>query len=398
MPTMRSNDRLDNLIPEITEWRRDIHQHPELGYDVQRTAGFVADKLREFAIDEVIEGLGRTGVVGVIKGRSVNSGKVIGLRADMDALPIVESSGAPWSSVTSGSMHACGHDGHTAMLLGAARALADSRDFDGTVVVIFQPAEEGGGGGLAMIQDGLMDRFGIQEVFGLHNMPNLPVGEFAIRPGPLMACADEFDIIVQGRGGHAAMPHVCVDPVVVSSHIVLALQTIVSRGVKPTDPLVVSVTTMEVTGGAYNVIPQAVHLRGTLRAFDEDVRLASKERVIEIAQQTAGTFGATAMVDYRDGYPPTVNHEKQTAFAVEVAAQVVGQDRVDPQRPPMMGAEDFSYMLNERPGAFIFLGNGSSANLHHPQYDFNDEAIRYGCQYWTTLVSSAMPLSSSPVA
>lgn len=392
---MRNTDRLDNLLPEITEWRREIHRHPELGYEVQRTAAFVADKLRGFGVDEVIEGVGRTGVVGIIKGRAQGSGKVIGLRADMDALPIVEDSGAPWSSETSGHMHACGHDGHTAMLLGAARALSDSREFDGTVVLIFQPAEEGGAGGLAMVEDGLMERFGIQEVYGLHNMPNLPVGEFAIRPGPLMACADEFDIVVRGRGGHAAMPHVCIDPVVVASHIVLALQSIVSRGVKPTDPLVVSVTTVEVEGSAYNVIPQCVHMRGTLRAFDEEVRTMGKQRIIDIATRTAQVYDAEAEVDYRDGYPPTVNHVEQTGFVVEVAGKVVGQDKVDPDRVPMMGAEDFSYLLNERPGAFMFIGNGPSANLHHPQYDFNDEAIRYGCQYWMTLVSESMPLSAA---
>lgn len=390
---MRTTDRLDNLLPEITEWRHEIHRYPELGYEVHRTASFVADRLREFGVDEIVEGVGRTGVVGVIKGRTNQSGKVVGLRADMDALPIAEASGAEWASENPGSMHACGHDGHTAMLLGAARALADSRDFDGTLVVIFQPAEEGGGGGLAMVEDGLMDRFGIQEVYGMHNMPNLPVGEFAIRPGPLMACADEFDIIVKGRGGHAAMPHVCVDPVVVASHIVLGLQSIVSRGVKPTDPLVVSVTTLEVEGGAYNVIPQSVHMRGTLRAFDDEVRVQAKQRVTDIACNTAAAHGAMAEVDYRDGYPPTVNHASQTEFAISVAGRVVGQDKVDPDRPPMMGAEDFSYMLNARPGAFIFIGNGSTANLHHPEYDFNDEAIRYGCQYWMTLVSEAMPVS-----
>lgn len=390
---MQTPDRLHNLLPEITAWRRELHRHPELGYEVHKTAGFVADKLREFGVDEVVEGLGRTGVVGVIKGRGQRSGKVIGLRADMDALPIVEATGAEWASESNGMMHACGHDGHTAMLLGAARALADARNFDGTVVVIFQPAEEGGAGALAMVNEGLMDRFGIQEVYGLHNMPNLPVGEFAIRPGPLMACADEFDIVVKGRGGHAAMPHVCVDSVVVASHIVIAAQTLVSRGVRPVDPLVVSITTVEVEGGAYNVIPQTVHMRGTVRAFDEAVRLQAKAQLIHIAQQTAAVFGATAEVDYRDGYPPTVNHEKQTEFVVGVARDIVGYEKVDPERSPMMGAEDFSYMLNERPGAFIFLGNGPSANLHHPEYDFNDEAIRYGCQYWVNLVDASLPVS-----
>ncbi len=389
---MRTTDRLDNLLPEIVSWRREIHENPELGYDVHRTAKMVADKLREFGADEVVEGIGKTGVVALIKGRSQDSGKVIGLRADMDALPINEATNAEWASKTEGKMHACGHDGHTAMLLGAARALADSRDFDGSVAVIFQPAEEGGAGGLAMVEDGMMDRFGIQEVYGMHNMPNLPIGEFAIRSGPLMAAADEFEIVVNGRGGHAAMPHVCIDPVVVASNIVLALQSIASRGTRPIDPVVVSVTTMEVEGEAYNVIPQQVKMRGTLRAFDEEVRLTSKQRVIEIAEQTARVYGATSDVVYRDGYPPTVNHEEQTAFVVDVARDLVGEDKVDDDRVPMMGAEDFSFMLNERPGAFMFIGNGESANLHHPEYDFNDDAIRFGCQYWLNLVDASMPL------
>lgn len=389
---MQTPDRLNNLIPQITEWRRHLHQHPELGYEVHETAAFVASKLREFGVDEVVQGIGRTGVVGVIKGRSQKSGRVIGLRADMDALPIFEKTGLQWTSNNTGSMHACGHDGHTSMLLGAARALADSRDFDGTLVVVFQPAEEGGGGGLAMVEDGLMDRFAIQEIYGLHNMPGLPVGEFAIRPGPMMACADEFDIDVNGLGGHAAMPHVCTDPIVVASHVVLALQSIVSRGVRPIDPLVVSVTTIAVESVSYNVIPQTVNLRGTVRAFDEDVRLLAKQRIGDIARSTAAAYGAEAEVRYRDGYPPTVNHVAQTDFAVNVAQQVVGENKVDAERAPIMGAEDFSYMLNERPGAFIFIGNGDSANLHHPEYDFNDEAISTGCHYWMQLVSSAMPL------
>lgn len=390
---MGTSDPLDNLLPEIIAWRRHLHSHPELGYEVHETAAFVADKLREFGADEVVEGVGRTGVVGVIKGRVETSGKVIGLRADMDALPIVESSGAQWSSVVEGRMHACGHDGHTAMLLGAAQAMSASRNFDGTLVVIFQPAEEGGAGALAMIEDGLMDRFGVQEVYGLHNMPDVPIGEFAIRPGPLMASADEFDIVVEGLGGHAAMPHLCTDSIVVASHIVLALQTIASRGASPTDPLVVSVTTMEVDGGAYNVIPQTVRMRGTVRAFKETVRVEAKKRINEIAQKTAAVFGATAKIEYRDGYPPTVNHNEQTEFVVDIARKLVGHDKVDSDTHPTMGAEDFSYMLNARPGAFIFMGNGESAGLHHPEYDFNDKAISVGCQYWMQLVSTAMPLS-----
>lgn len=390
---MGTSDPLDNLLPDIIAWRRHLHSHPELGYDVHKTAAFVADKLREFGVDKVVEGVGRTGVVGVIKGRVDTSGNVIGLRADMDALPIVEQSGAEWSSVVEGNMHACGHDGHTAMLLGAAQAMSESRNFDGTLVLIFQPAEEAGAGGLAMVEDGLMERFGIQEVYGLHNMPDLAIGEFAIRPGPIMACADEFDIVVTGLGGHAAMPHLCTDSVVVASHIVLALQTIVSRGVSPTDPVVVTVTTMEVEGEAYNVIPQTVHMRGTLRAFEESVRTDAKTRLNDIAKKTAAVFGATATVDYRDGYPSTVNHSRQTAFVVDVARQLVGNDKVDSNTQPTMGAEDFSYMLNARPGAFIFMGNGSSAGLHHPEYDFNDDAISVGCQYWMRLVTTAMPLN-----
>lgn len=391
---MRTANPMDNLLPEVTAWRRHLHQHPELGYEVHKTAAFVAEKLREFGVDEVVEGIGRTGVVGVIKGRQSDSGKVIGLRADMDALPIVEASGAQWSSTVDGCMHACGHDGHTAMLLGAAHAMAASREFDGTLVVIFQPAEEGGGGGLAMVEDGMMERFGIQEVYGLHNMPDLPVGEFAIRPGPIMAGADEFDIVVQGLGGHAAMPQHCTDSVVVASHIVLALQSIVSRNVAATDSLVISVTTMEVDGAAYNVVPQTVHMRGTVRSFDEEVRLNAKQRLIDIAQKTAAVFNASATVDYRDGYPATVNHEAQTEFAVEVARRVFGEVKVDDDCPQTMGAEDFSYMLKARPGAFIFMGNGDTASLHHPEYDFNDDAISVGCQYWMQLVSAAMPLNT----
>lgn len=390
---MRTTDRLDNLLPEITGWRREIHRHPELGYDVHNTARFVVDKLREFGVDDIVEGVGQTGVVGVIKGRQSTSGKVVGLRADMDALPITEATGAAWASETPGLMHACGHDGHTAMLLGAARALADSRNFDGTVVLIFQPAEEGGAGGQAMVKDGLMERFGIQEVYGMHNMPALPVGEFAIRPGPLMACADEFEVIVHGRGGHAAMPHECIDSLYIASHIVIAAQGIVSRQANPVEPVVLSFTTMEVDGEAFNVIAQTTHMRGTLRAFDEQARQQAKDTLVHLCQQTAQAFGGTAQVNYRDGYPATINNAEKTDFAVEVARSVVGHDKVNPAREPMMAAEDFSYMLNERPGAFIFLGNGDSKGLHHAQYDFDDEAIRFGCQYWINLVGASMPLS-----
>lgn len=389
---MRDADSLDNLVPQITEWRRDIHQHPELGYEVHRTAAFVAEKLRSFGIDDVVEGIGRTGVVGVINGCGASSagGKTIALRADMDALPIEESSGVPWTSGDVGKMHACGHDGHTAMLLGAARALADARDFDGRVVVVFQPAEEGGGGGQAMVQDGLIDRFGIDEIYGMHNMPGMPVGDFALRPGPLMACADQFDIHIEGVGGHAAMPHTCIDPVVVASHTVLALQSIVSRTLRPTDPMVVSVTSIQSGPESYNVIPQHIHIKGTLRAYEEEVRVMGKRRIHEIVEGTAALHGATATVSYEDGYPPTVNDADKARFCADVARSIVGDKRVDDDRTPVMGAEDFSYMLNERPGAFIFIGNGDSASLHHPNYDFNDDAIAYGCRYWLALVEQSL--------
>ena len=390
-PPMSAVDRLDNFLPDVTEWRRDLHRHPELQYELPRTAAFVAGKLREFGVDEVHEGIGRSGVVGLVFGRSRRSGHVVGLRADMDALPIIEASGAEWASTSVGRMHACGHDGHTAMLLGAARALADSRDFDGTVALIFQPAEEGGAGALAMIEDGMMERFGIERVYGMHNLPGLPVGQFAIRPGPIMACADQFDLTVTGRGGHAAMPHLGVDTMVVACEIVVALQTIASRSVSPIESLVITVTTLAVDGDAYNVIPNEVRLRGTVRAFDESVRLLAKRRIGEIAAGVATAHGATAALDYEDGYPPTVNDADETAFVAEVARAVAGSERVDADKEPTMGAEDFSYMLNVRPGAFIFCGNGDSASLHHPEYDFDDEATRHGCAYWLTLVEKALP-------
>ena len=391
---MSATDRLDNVLPDITAWRRELHRHPELQYELPRTAAFVAERLREFGVDEVVEGIGRSGVVGLVHGRRRDSGRVIGLRADMDALPIVEASGVAWASESAGRMHACGHDGHTAMLLGAARALADSRDFDGSVALIFQPAEEGGAGARAMLDDGLMERFGIERVYGMHNWPGLPVGEFAIRSGPVMACADQFDLRVTGRGGHAAMPHLCIDAMVVACEIVVALQSIASRNVSPIESLVISVTTMAVEGDAYNVIPNEVHLRGTVRAFDESVRLLAKRRIGEIATGIAGAHGASAALEYEDGYPPTVNDAEQSAFVADVARAVAGEAGVDTTREPTMGAEDFSYMLNVRPGAFIFCGNGDSASLHHPEYDFDDGALRHGCAYWLTLVEKALPLSA----
>jgi hippurate hydrolase len=386
-------NRIADLHGEITAWRRDIHAHPELQYDVHRTAGTVADKLKGFGCDEVVTGIGRTGVVGVIRGAKrdggAGDGRVIGLRADMDALPIEEANDFPYKSTVPGKMHACGHDGHTAMLLGAARYLAETRNFAGTAVVIFQPAEEGGAGGRAMVQDGLMERFAIEEVYGMHNYPGLPLGQFGIRPGPLMASADRLTIEIEGRGGHAARPHISVDPILVGAQIVNQLQSIVSRNVDPVDAAVISITVFR-AGSADNVIPQTALLRGTARSLTPEVRDLLERRLHEVVEGTARLYGATAKITYKRDYPVTRNHERQAAFAASVAAGVVGQERVDADFPPVMGAEDFSFMLNARPGAFIFVGNGDTAGLHHPAYDFNDEAIPFGTSYWVKLVETAL--------
>ena len=383
-------NRLADRTDEIAEWRHDLHMHPELQYDVHRTAASVADKLKTFGCDEIVSGLGRTGVVGVIRGRKNSNGRVIGLRADMDALPIEEQTGLPYASTTPGKMHACGHDGHTSMLLGAARHLCETRNFDGTAIVIFQPAEEGGAGAKAMIEDGLITRFNIGEVFGLHNYPGLPVGSFAIRPGPIMAAADRIRIEIEGVGGHAARPHKSVDSVLVGSAIVNALQQIVSRNVDPIDNAVVSITLFQ-AGATDNVIPQTALLRGTARTLVSETRDLVERRVKEVAEGIARLHGATATVHYRRDYPVVVNHADATEFATEVARDVAGADKVDPAVPPVMGGEDFSFMLIERPGAFIFMGNGDSANLHHPSYDFNDKAIPFGASYWVRLVERALP-------
>jgi hippurate hydrolase len=388
---MPVTNRFADLLPEITEWRRDIHTHPELQFDVQRTAGIAAEKLRAFGADEVVEGIGQTGVVGIIKGRSTNSGRVVGLRADMDALPILEATGVAHASVTEGKMHACGHDGHTAMLLGAAQYLCETRNFDGTVAIIFQPAEEGGGGGREMVNDGMMDQFGIQEVYGMHNMPGLPVGQFALRPGPLMAAADLISVEIEGLGGHAAMPHTCVDPTVAAAQLMLAIQSIAARNVDPLQSVVISVTSFQTDTDAFNVIPQKVNLKGTVRTLSEEVRDLAEKRLAEIVEHTAAAMGCKATFNYERNYPVTANAEQQTQTAATVAKQVAGDANVDEQIAPVMGAEDFSFMLNARPGAFIFTGNGDSATLHHPEYDFNDEAIPHGCSYWVQLVEHTMP-------
>ena len=384
-------NRVADFHGDITAWRHDIHAHPELLYDVNRTAGIVADKLRSFGCDEVVTGIGRTGVVGVIHGnRAGEGGRVIGLRADMDALPIQEANDIPYKSTVPGKMHACGHDGHTAMLLGAARYLAETRNFNGTAVVIFQPAEEGGAGGKAMVQDGLMERFRVEEVYGMHNYPGLPVGQFALRAGPLMAAADRITIDIEGRGGHAARPHVSIDTVLVGAQIINAIQSIVSRNVDPLEAAVVSSCVFQ-AGTTDNVIPQTAHLRGTARSLTPKVRDLLEGRLQQVVTGTAQLYGATAKLTYRRDYPITRNHDRQAAFAASVATQVAGRERVDDQVAPVMGAEDFSFMLEARPGAFIFVGNGASAGLHHPASDFNDETIPFGTSYWVKLVESAMP-------
>ncbi|MGQ3486578.1 M20 aminoacylase family protein [Roseovarius pacificus] len=386
---MPVKNRFAELHDQITEWRRDLHAHPEILFDTHRTAALVADRLRDFGCDEVVTGLGRTGVVGVIRGRNTGSGKVVGLRADMDALPIHETTGLDYASQTPGKMHACGHDGHTAMLLGAAQYLAETRNFDGTCVVIFQPAEEGGGGGREMCADGLMERFGIQEVYGMHNWPGVPEGTFAIRPGPFFAATDKFEITVTGQGGHAAKPHDTIDPVVIASHLVLALQSIVSRNADPTEQAVVSVTAMKTGSDAFNVIPDRVDLLGTARSLSPEMRDLIQTRMQALCDSLPAGFGGRAVLEYERNYPVMVNHDAQTEFAADVARSVSGQCA---DAPLVMGGEDFAFMLEERPGAYILVGNGDTAMVHSPDYNFNDAVIPAGCSWWAGIVEQRMPL------
>lgn len=381
-------DRIAELQPEITAWRRDLHQHPELLYDVHRTAAFVAEKLKSFGCDEVVEGMGRTGVVGVIKGKK-GKGSVIGLRADMDALPIEEQTNLPYASKTPGKMHACGHDGHTSMLLGAAQYLAETRDFAGDAVVIFQPAEEGGAGADAMIKDGLMDRFGIQKVYGMHNNPGMPIGSFSMRSGPIMAAMDRIGILIEGVGGHAAYPHKTIDPVLAGSQLIMAFQSIVSRTMSPLDSAVISICEFH-AGHASNVIPASAELRGTVRTLRKDVRDLVEKRMNEVCAGVALQTGARITLNYDRGYPVVVNHPAETELAAKIAGEVGGVANVATDMEPVMGAEDFAYMLEARPGAFIFMGNGDSAGLHHPAYNFNDDAIVYGSSYWVKLVETSL--------
>ena len=386
---MPVKNRFAEMHDEITAWRRDIHENPEILFETHRTSALVAEKLEAFGCDEVVTGLGRTGVVGIIKGQKADSGKVIGLRADMDALPIHEQTGVEYASKTPGAMHACGHDGHTAMLLGAARYLAETRNFNGTVAVIFQPAEEGGGGGKEMCDDGMMERFGIQEVYGMHNWPGVPMGQFAIRPGAFFAATDKIEILVEGKGGHAAKPHETVDPSVMAAHLLTAIQSIASRNADPTEQLVVSVTSMETSSHTFNVIPSSVKMIGTVRTLSGEMRDLAEERLQALCDSIGPAFGGKITLNYERNYPVMVNHPDLTEFAAQVARSVSGQCD---DAPLVMGGEDFAFMLEARPGAYILVGNGDTAAVHHPEYNFNDEAIPAGCSWWAGVAEQRMPL------
>jgi len=388
---MPIKNRMAEMHAEITGWRRHLHAHPELMFEEHQTAEFVEQKLRSFGITDVTTGIARTGVVAVIEGRDKKSGRTIGLRADMDALPIKEETGLEYASKNAGVMHACGHDGHTAMLLGAAKYLNETRNFDGRVVLIFQPAEEGGGGGKVMCDEGLMKRWSIDEVYGLHNMPGAEVGSFHIREGALLAAADEFDITITGRGGHAAAPHEAVDPNLAAAHVTVALQSVASRITDPLKQVVVSICVLRSHNEAFNIIPQTVTMRGTVRTLEGDVRDLGQRRLKEIVDLTARAHGCSADIKYDRGYPATVNHTVYTDFAADAAEAV--SPGVDRATPPIMAGEDFSYMLEERPGAYIMLGNGGGAVVHHPEYDFNDEAIPAGCSWFAELVERRLPLA-----
>ncbi len=392
------NDPLEMLRlyhAELIHIRRDIHANPELGFEETRTSQIVADKLAEYGV-EVHRGIARTGIVGVVKGKSTASGRAIGLRADMDCLPMHEAGNLPYKSKVNGRMHACGHDVHTTMLLGAARYLAQSRNFDGTAYLIVQPAEDGGGGGQVRVTVGLFERFPCEAVYALHNWPGLPAGQMSVRPGPMMAATDEIKIKVSGRGGHAALPHFAVDPVVVTAHIITALQTVASRNANPLDALVVSLCSMQTSQvGAFNVIPGHVELIGTVRSFRPETREMAEKRTREIATSVAVGLGASAEVEYRRGYPATVNTEKEAHFAARVGEKVFGKDNVVTDGEPTMGGEDFSYMLQACPGAYVFLGQGGMQGgcfLHNPSYDFNDDVIPLGASYLSALVEESLPL------
>ncbi|MCL4107559.1 UNVERIFIED_CONTAM: hypothetical protein GTU68_022020 [Idotea baltica] len=370
-------------------WRRHLHQHPELVFDCHETATFIVEKLRAFGVDEIHEGIAESGVVAVINGQG--DGPVTGLRADMDALPIEEASGVDHASRVPGKMHACGHDGHTTMLLGAAKYLAETRAFKGKAVLIFQPAEENGGGAGVMVQEGVLDRFKIEEVYALHNIPEIPLGHFHTNPGALMAAVDTFEIYITGKGGHGALPKDTCDPIVAAVGMVQAIQTIVSRNVSAQDELTISVTQIH-TGSADNIIPSEAYICGTVRTFDTSVQDIVARRLAGIVAGQAASFGVEATLDLKTGYPATVNDPEATAFALDVVRDIVGPDAVNGEAPRNMGAEDFSYMLQERPGAYLNLGQGGGPSLHHPAYDFNDEISPFGASFFARMVEQRGPL------
>ena len=382
-------NRIADFAPEMQGWRRWLHQHPELGFDCHETAAFVAERLREFGVDEIHEGIARTGLVAIINGQG--EGPTIGLRADMDALPIEETTGAEYASTRPGKMHACGHDGHTTMLLGAAKYLAETRNFRGRVALIFQPAEEDGGGGDVMVREGMLDRFGIGEVYAIHNTPQVPLGHFLTTPGPIMAAVDTLRVDLKGRGGHGAYPHDCIDPIAAAVGMIAALQTIVRRNTNPLHAIVISVTQIH-AGTASNIIPEDAWFGATIRTFDPEVRKATKARIEQIVAGHAAAYGVEAKIDYDWGYPATVNDPGRTEFAVRVAEEVAGAGAVVATSGREMGAEDFSYLLEKRPGCYLFLGQGDGAGLHHPKYDFNDEAAPFGASFFVRIVERAQPL------
>ncbi len=386
-------NRVAEWQDELAGWRRSLHERPELGFEEVETSRFVAERLRSFGVDEVHTGIAKTGVVGVVRGRG--AGGTIGLRADMDALPMSEETGRPWASRARGKMHACGHDGHTTMLLGAARYLAETRNFDGTVYLIFQPAEEGGGGARVMLNEGLFERFPADQVYGLHNWPWLPTGSFAMRAGPAMAAADHFEIEIIGQGCHAAMPHSGRDPIVTAATLVQVFQSIASREIDPVDNAVISVT--KIAGGStHNVVPERVTMMGTVRTFKPATQDFIERRLGEAARGVAAAHGLEARLHYHRGYPATVNSAREATLAADAAAEIVGEARVTRDPEPAMGAEDFAYMLEKRPGSYIWMGvggNGNDAPLHSPHYDFNDEALGVGVSYWVRLVERLLPKS-----
>lgn len=382
-------NRIADYTNDMTAWRRHLHTIPELMFECHQTAAFVVERLREFGITEIHEGIATTGIVAIIEGQG--GGPTIGLRADMDALPMQEETGLDYASTIDGMMHACGHDGHTTMLLGAARYLTETRNFKGRVALIFQPAEESGGGGEVMVNEGILERFDIKEVYALHNAPGTPVGHFYTTPGPIMAAADDFDIHITGKGGHGAMPHETADPVVAAVSIAQAIQTIVSRNNYSQDHLVISVTQIH-TGSADNIIPEKAYVNGTVRTFDSAVQGMVMARLEAIVAGAALSFGVEAELVYNVGYPATINDPERTIFAADVAREIAGDNGVIDDNGPEMGAEDFAYLLEKRPGSYLFVGNGETAGLHHPEYNFDDETAAAGASFFARLIERALPV------